>query len=179
MRLLTLVAVLAVVGGVASTGQAASTASAAPFTVAAVNPTPTLDDVLRLLGIVGRSGVKSAGTRNIHTLLDTIAEGESFEAVRAAILRLWRSDDLYEKALMAGLCDGMHWLYTHPDAQTTEQSWRAFLFSAIKSYVDRRTLLTYSFAASRRKVDAVTRTWNIAQVSPSSAQFYWRACGGR
>lgn len=171
-------AIAALVIALAAGAASATTARAASATpaAAAFDPAPEFGLVIRALRgvvlVVGRPG----GRRTIAILADSILARRSFPEVRTAIVKLWTSPDLYDKALATTFCNGMYCLYVHP-GRSTRESWHAYLRKGMTEWLVSRIFPMYGPIKAR--ADAMVRTGEIANVSPRTAYLYWRACGGR
>ena len=165
--------------GVAGTATASTATPTRDARVDIFEPGPELEAILRGLGIVAHSAVVIAASRSMDETASVLARG-SFRDVRSAIKELWTSDDFYEKALIGGVCDGMYYVYQHPNGSYTWGSWHSFLIKWARGYAE-KLAIPFEVRNARNKVNVLMRSWTIASVPSSDtsgrdAYFYWRAC---
>jgi len=163
-------------GGTARTA-AASTSSPQSRSAVALDPEP-LERVLVGLGLLAKSGAVIATSKSLDQAVDALAHDHRLADVQAAVKQLWTSSDFYDKALIGAVCDGMYQVSVSKpsDPAPTWGSWHWFLIDWGRTYIENRTPVLFEINELRAKVNTLTRTWAIAQVSPAEAAVYWRAC---
>jgi hypothetical protein len=122
-------------------------------------------------------------TKSLDQIADDLARAaqqRTYLRARETLEELY-GGDVYDKALAQALCSGMEQLSEQPDnVRYTQESWEGFLKSAGLGYA-KNIAKEYGYqfidsSAMLNKVDGLLSGWDIAQVSPQTAQIYVRAC---
>jgi hypothetical protein len=94
---------------------------------------------------------------------------------RKALRRIFNRDR-YEKFSVYAFCWGVDQLADHwndPNAYFSERTWASILYDSLRSNVE-----NYSVPKAIQVVNGWLNVWNMAQIDPRLAYFYFRACYG-
>jgi hypothetical protein len=163
--------------------QLRSSSHAEDSTAMAGVPWHDLEDFWSLLARVAiHGGAPAVAHETIETLAVTIRDDPSREAVHTAFVELWNKPD-GGRWVSTAVCGSMSALSDqNPQLSWSGDEWKKFVGDSLVTIASHSRLkgavLAKAYSNAKNKLERLNNTWDLTQVDPQLAGWYWEACKG-